>query len=93
MVNPAGIIGCTSLPSYITYLCVLVALWLIVYLKKQSQFTPALMGVTLYMKGDYGVKPAAGAEENKAKQSRSDTEWIPAFAGMTNMGSLHGGKI
>ena len=35
-------------------------------LKKQSQFTPALTGVTPFMKGDYGEWTAAGAEENKA---------------------------
>jgi len=38
MLNPAGLIGCTSLPSHITYLCDLVPPWLLVYLKKQTQF-------------------------------------------------------
>ncbi|HUT47602.1 MAG TPA: hypothetical protein VMX36_15070, partial [Sedimentisphaerales bacterium] len=34
-------------------------------LKKQSQFAPALMGATTYVKGDYENKPAGRAEENK----------------------------
>ncbi len=42
-------------------------------LKKQSQFAPSLMGVTPFLKGDYGEMPAANAEENKAKQSQSPT--------------------
>ena len=40
-------------------------------LKKQSQYVPALMGVTSYVKGDYVNKPAGGAEENKANQSQT----------------------
>jgi len=42
-------------------------------LKKQSQFAPDLMGVTPYVKGDYGKTPAHGIEENKAKQSQFRT--------------------
>jgi len=40
-------------------------------LKKQSQYVPALMGVTSYVKGDYVNKPAGGAEENNANQSQT----------------------
>jgi len=40
-------------------------------LKKQTQFVPGRMGAKSFMKGDYGNKPAAGVEENKAKQSQS----------------------
>ena len=43
-------------------------------LKKQSQFAPALMGTTSYVRKDYDDKAPAGARENKAKQSQS-----PAF--------------
>jgi hypothetical protein len=39
-------------------------------LKKQSQFAPALIGATSFVKGDYDNKPACGAEENKANQSQ-----------------------
>ena len=39
-------------------------------LKKQSQFLPGQIGVTSFVKGDYGNKPACGAEENKANQSQ-----------------------
>jgi hypothetical protein len=35
-------------------------------LKKQSQFAPALMGVTPFVKGGYSNKPAGGDDENKA---------------------------
>jgi len=42
-----------------------------VHLKKQSQFAPARMGAKSYVKGEYGKKPARGAEENKAN--------LPAF--------------
>jgi len=41
------------------------------YLKKQSQFVSARIGVKSYIKGYYDNKPAGGAEENKAKQSQS----------------------
>ena len=40
-------------------------------LKKQTQFAPALMGVTSFLKGDYDNIPAGGTEENKANQSQS----------------------
>ena len=39
-------------------------------LKKQSQFVPAPIGATSFVKGDYGNTPALGAEENKANQSQ-----------------------
>ena len=39
-------------------------------LKKQSQFTQPLMGVTSYMKGEYDNNPASGLEENKPNQSQ-----------------------
>jgi len=41
-----------------------------VNLKKQSQFTPDLMGLTPFGKGDYGSMPAGYGEENKANQSQ-----------------------
>ena len=39
-------------------------------LKKQSQFMPAIMGVTPFVKGFYGMESAAGDEEKKAKQTQ-----------------------
>jgi len=39
-------------------------------LKKQTQFVPAQMSATSFVKGDYGNKPACGDEKNKAKQSQ-----------------------
>jgi len=36
-------------------------------LKKQTQFVPAQVGVTSFVKGDYGNKPAGGVKKNKAK--------------------------
>jgi len=45
-------------------------LWLIGDLKKQSQFTPTLMGATSFIKGNYDNKVNSGAQENKAKQSQ-----------------------
>jgi hypothetical protein len=53
----------------------LVALWLIANLKKQSQFTTAQMGLKSFEKGDYGNKPAAGVEKNKANQSQFMYRW------------------
>jgi hypothetical protein len=47
-------------------------------LKKQSQFTPGLMGVMSFVKGDYDNTPAHGAEENKANQSQLE----PVKAGL-----------
>ncbi|MGB2865217.1 MAG: hypothetical protein WBC05_17945, partial [Sedimentisphaerales bacterium] len=38
-------------------------------LKKQSQFPPALMGATSYVKGGYDNMPACGIEENKANSN------------------------
>jgi len=35
-------------------------------LKKQSQFVNGQIGVTSYMKGDYGNKPPFWAQKNKA---------------------------
>jgi len=43
-------------------------------LKKQSQFAPAQIDAKSYMKGNYGIIPACGVEENKANQSQT-----PAF--------------
>ena len=40
-------------------------------LKKQTQFAPAMIGLTPFVKGFYGIKSAVGGEENKAKQSQS----------------------
>ncbi|MGB2864109.1 MAG: hypothetical protein WBC05_12340, partial [Sedimentisphaerales bacterium] len=39
-------------------------------LKKQSQYAPAEVGATSYLKGDYENISAGGAEENKANQSQ-----------------------
>jgi hypothetical protein len=39
-------------------------------LKKQTQFAPAQVDVTSFVKGDYGNMPAHGVEENKANQSQ-----------------------
>ncbi len=40
-------------------------------LKKQSQLSPAIMGATSSMQGDYDNYPACGIEENKPNQSQS----------------------
>ena len=40
-------------------------------LEKQTQYAPELIGVTPFVKRDYGNMPACGIEENKAKQSQS----------------------
>jgi len=64
-------------------------------LKKQSQFSGGQIGANSYLKGNYGNKPACRAQKNKANfivLSSADSVWIPAFAGMTNMETLHGGK-
>ena len=50
-------------------------------LKKQSQFVPALMGVTSFVKRSCGSKPAAGAGENKANQSQFPASELPKGAG------------
>jgi hypothetical protein len=50
-------------------------------LKKQSQFVPGLMGATSYVKEDYDIKPAAGDNENKAKQSQLDAPFSPEGIG------------
>jgi hypothetical protein len=42
-------------------------------LKKQSQYMPALMGVTSFAKGDYEDNSNGGAQENKANQSQLHT--------------------
>jgi len=57
------------------------SLCLCVDLKKQSQFAPARMRVTSFLKGDYGNKPAIGAEENKAKQSQFHAPALTKGAG------------
>jgi hypothetical protein len=38
----------------------------VVKLKKQSQFTPALIDIKSFLKGDYDKNPAKRAEKNKA---------------------------
>jgi hypothetical protein len=42
-------------------------------LKKQSQSAPGRIGAKSFAKGDYGNKPACGAEKNKPKQSQFPT--------------------
>ena len=50
-------------------------------LKKQSQFASALMGVTSFVKEDYGNKSAGGVEENKANQSQFPASVLTEGAG------------
>jgi len=50
-------------------------------LKKQSQFAPALMGVTSFIRGAYGNKTNSGAEENKANQSQFHAPALTKGAG------------
>jgi hypothetical protein len=49
-------------------------------LKKQTQFAPALIGATSFVKGDYDNIQVHGIEENKANQSQSQARTIPAAA-------------
>jgi hypothetical protein len=56
------------------------------------------MGVNFYLKGNYEEITAVWARKNKPNSkpitnAGFGTDWIPAFAGMTNMESLHGGKL
>ena len=56
------------------------------------------MGVNFSLKGDSKEKPEVWARKNKPNSkpitnAGFGTDWIPAFAGMTNMESLHGGKL
>ena len=46
-------------------------------LKKQSQFTPDMMGVNPFMQGGYGDFPPGGAQQNKANQSQFDAPFWP----------------
>ena len=46
-------------------------------LKKQSQFTPDMMGVNSFMQGGYGDFPPGGAQQNKANQSQFDAPFWP----------------
>jgi len=46
-------------------------------LKKQTQFVPDDISAKSFVKGDYGNKPACGAEENKAKQSQFEAPALP----------------
>ena len=85
-VNPPAPIGCTSLSSRVICLWGLVSLWLRVYLKKQSQFIRAEYCVMRIAKG-YSKK------QSQFQADGSNAAWIPAFAGMTNMESLHGGRF
>jgi len=39
-------------------------------LKKQTQYAPAEIGATSFLKRDYENNPAGDVEENKAKQSQ-----------------------
>jgi hypothetical protein len=43
-------------------------------LKKQSQFASGKIGVKSFTKGEYGNKPACGAQKNKANQSQFSTK-------------------
>jgi hypothetical protein len=50
-------------------------------LKKQSQYTQPLMGITSYMRGDYGNVPARRVEENKANKACPEhVEWGQSHA-------------
>ena len=66
-------------------------------LKKQSQFLTGQNDVKSVFTVIYGDCNGPRPRKNKAKtkpisKAGSDAEWIPAFAGMTNMESLHSGK-
>ena len=64
-------------------------------LKKQSQFAGEAIWRKLFSErilwqyaSQWGTK-----KTKPITNTGSDAEWIPAFAGMTNMESLHGGKF
>ena len=68
------------------------------YLKKQSQFAKEQNDVKSILIMVYGVFNGPRRRKNKANSkpisnAGSDAEWIPAFAGMTNMEILHDGKF
>ena len=46
-------------------------------LKKQSQFSPAVMGTNPFMPGNYGDMPTFGADENKANRGPFDAPFSP----------------
>jgi hypothetical protein len=47
--------------------------------------------VSVYVEGDYEYSYSFGRQKNKPNSNaRSDAEWIPAIAGMTNIEYLHG---
>jgi len=55
------------------------------------------MNVSVYSEGYYEEITAAWARKNKANSkpianAGLGADWIPSFAGMTNMESLHGEK-
>jgi hypothetical protein len=50
-------------------------------LKKQSQFAPTLMGVTSFLKGDYGSKSADRVHENETNQSQFHAPALTKGAG------------
>ena len=56
------------------------------------------MSISIYMKGYYEEKPEVWLRKNKPNSKPITNavfgaDWIPAFAGMTNMEFLHGGKF
>jgi len=55
-------------------------------LKKQTQFAPAEMVATSFLKRDYDKTPVHGTEENKAKQSQLE----PVKAGLKIAPALEG---
>jgi hypothetical protein len=50
-------------------------------LKKQTQLSVANINATSLEKGDYGIIPLCGAQENKAKQSQFDAPFLHEGAG------------
>jgi len=50
-------------------------------LKKQTQFSPALMGAMSFMRGDYENMPACRVEENKPNQSQFHTSVLAEGVG------------
>ena len=65
---------------------------------QNTKRAPDEMSVSIYTKGRYERFYGFGLRENKANSkpianAGLGTDWIPAFAGMTNMESLHGGKF
>ena len=68
------------------------------YLKKQTQFPKEQISVKSVLVMVYEILCKRRPRENKAKQSQFQdiglgAVWIPAFAGMTNVEFLDGGKF